>query len=159
MKNKLPRIEAAGDPRLTRQTAIFMFGLAALALCLLLILFSLASYQNNPPGWPVVAGWLIFSAWPAGNGLAHWRRYHQALELESTYLVLPGQVVDLMHQEIGGPDSAPVTDVYWVIFICSGGEAVKQKVSPDTWQKMEIGAAIQVRVSPRSRRICRAELE
>lgn len=135
-----------------------MFGLAGLMLFLLLLFAFLAAQQGKPMVWGIIIGWLLFSVWPASMGIEQWRRYRQALELESEHLWVTGKVVGFAHQEIGSLEAAPVTDVYWVVFTIADGEPIKQKVSLETWQRLKVDDPIEVKVSPRNRRICQAEL-
>ena len=155
---KLPRAEAADIPRMARQAAWFMFGLAGLMLFLLLLFAFLAAQQGKPMAWGVIIGWLLFLAWPAWMGIGQSRRYRQGLELERQHLWVTGKVVGFARQEIGSLEAAPVTDVYWVVFTIADGEPIKQKVSLATWQRLKVDDPIEVKISPRNRRICRAEL-
>jgi len=155
---KLPRTESADIPRLTRQAAWFMFGLAGLMLFLLLLFAFLAAQQGKPIAWGVIIGWFLFSAWPASMGISQWRRYRQALELEREHLFLTGKIIGFARQKIGGFETASDTDIYWVVFSIADGEFIKQKISLETWQRLKVDDPIEVKISPRNRRICRAEL-
>lgn len=155
---KLPRTEAADIPHLARQAAWLMFGLAGLMLLLLLLIAFLAAQQGNPMSWGAIIGWILFLVWPAWMGVWQWWRYRQAIELEREHLFMPGKIIGFSHQEIGSLEAAPITDVYWIVFTVAGDEPVKQKVSLATWQRLKADDPIEVKVFPRNRRICRAEL-
>jgi hypothetical protein len=155
---KLPLTEAADIPRLARQAAWLMFGLAGVTLLLLLLIAFLAAQQGKPMGFGVIIGWTLFLAWPIWMGVWQWRRYQQSIELQREHLFMPGKIIGFSHKEIGSLEAAPITDVYWIVFTVAGIEPVKQKVSLATWQHLKADDPIEVKVFPRNRRICRAEL-
>jgi hypothetical protein len=156
---KLPSKEAAPIPSVARQVARFMFGLAGAMLLLLLLLAVLAAQQGRPVGWGVVAGWILFFiAWPAGAGIRQWQRFRQACELEREHGVLTGKVIGFHHQEIGGLEATPTSDVYWIIFTVDGGIPIKQQVSLETYQRLAVGDTLEVEVSPHDCTLCRAKV-
>ncbi|MBN1920696.1 MAG: hypothetical protein JW892_05590 [Anaerolineae bacterium] len=156
---KLPRQEAAPIPRLARGVSWFLFGVAGVMLLLLLCLVYLAAKQGKPLSWIVVAGWLIiFVAWPARLGVREWQRYQQARHLEQGYTVQPGKILGFAHEEIGSLEATPNSHVYWIVFMVNDGAPIKQQISLESYQRLNVGDTIEVEVSLDNHNLCRAKV-
>lgn len=156
---KLPRQEAAPIPRLARGVSWFLFGVAGVMLLLLLYLAYRAAQQGKPLSWIVIAGWLIiFVAWPAWLGAREWHRYQQARHLGQAYTVQAGKVLGFAHEEIGSLEATPNSDVYWIIFTVNNGAPIKQQVSLESYQHLNVGNTIEVEVSLDNHNLCRARV-
>lgn len=156
---KLPRQEAAPIPRLARGVSWFFFGAAGAMLLLLLYLTFRTAQQGKPMSWIAVAGWLIiFVAWPAGLGAREWHRYQQARHLGQAYTVQAGKVLGFAHEVIGSLEATPDSDVYWIIFMVNNGAPIKQQVSLESYQRLNVGDSIEVEISRGNHNLCRARV-